>query len=84
MCEAATVGYELWDTESRNLLEDFGTEAEALAAVRELISLNGAACTDALALTRVTTDGRMTTVAMGDALAVLAGTNDQEPRRLLA
>jgi hypothetical protein len=37
-----------------------------------------------LALTRVAEDGRMTTVAMGDALAVLAGTNDQEPRRLLA
>lgn len=34
------VHYELWDIETRNMLEDFATESEALAAARELIALN--------------------------------------------
>lgn len=72
MSEAVVLGYELWDTESRNLLDDFDTEAEALEAVRALTSLNGAGCTGSLALTRVDADGRMTTMAMGDALAMRA------------
>jgi hypothetical protein len=72
MSEAATAGYEFWDTESRNLLDDFDTEAEALEAVRELIALNGSDCTSALAVTRVNVDGRMTTLAMGRALATRA------------
>ena len=79
MSETAVAGYELWDTESRNLLDDFDTEAEALEAVRELTALNGSACTNALALTRVDSDGRMTTMAMGAALATRA-----ERGRLLA
>ena len=69
MSEAAIAGYELWDTESRNLLDDFDTEAEALEAVRDLIALNGPGCTDAVALTRVHADGRMSTLAMGADLA---------------
>jgi hypothetical protein len=72
MSDVAIAGYELWDTESRNLLDDFDTEAEALAAVRALIALNGTNCTGALALTRVSTDGRMMTLAFGEALAVRA------------
>lgn len=82
MSESTVTGYELWDTTSRNLLDDFGSEAEALDAVRELVSLNGIDCTDSLALTRLTADGRMSTVAMGDALAALAGKDGEEPRRL--
>jgi hypothetical protein len=69
MNEAAVAGYELWDTESRNLLDDFDTEAEALEAVRELVALNGPGCTDAMALTRVHADGRMATLATGADLA---------------
>lgn len=69
MSESTIAGYELWDTESRSLLDDFDTEVEALEAVRDLIALNGVGCTDALALTRVDADGRMTTLAMGAALA---------------
>ena len=72
MSEATVAGYELWDTESRNLLDDFDTESEALEAVRELVALNGPACTDAMALTRVHADGRMTTLAMGADLATRA------------
>jgi hypothetical protein len=69
MSQANIAGYELWDIESRNLLDDFDTEGEALEAVRSLIALNGPGTTDALALTRVDANGRMTTVAMGAALS---------------
>ena len=69
MSDGVTLGYELWSTESRNLLDDFDTEAEALEAVRQLMVLNGPECAAGLALTRVDTGGRMTTLAMGDALA---------------
>ena len=72
MSEAADAGYELWDTKSRNLLDDFDTEAEALDAVRSLIALNGPGCTDDMVLTRVHADGRMATLAMGAELAARA------------
>jgi hypothetical protein len=32
--------YELWDLTSRNLLDDFDTESEALKAVRDLLAIN--------------------------------------------
>jgi len=44
------MSYELWDTETRNLVETFESEADALQAVRELIALNTAVYPDALAL----------------------------------
>ena len=74
--------YELWDTESRNLLYDFGTEAEALDAVRELTKLNRPSYPGALALTLVEADGRMTTVALGEELAQRVGTAETEDRPL--
>jgi hypothetical protein len=77
-------GYELWDTESRNLLEDFATEAEALEAIRELIARNGPACVSAIALTRVDGPGRMTTLAMGEALVARVRNAESEPKRLPA
>ena len=83
MSQTNTVGYELWDTESRNLLDDFDSEGEALEAVRSLIALNGPGTTIALALTRVDSNGHMTTLAMGTALASLVGTTT-EPGRLPA
>jgi len=76
------MGYELWDTASRNLLNDFDTEADALEAVRKLIALNGQNCTDALALTQVDGAGHMTTLAMGESLAALARTAESQPRQL--
>jgi len=84
MSDTVSVGYELWDTESRNLLDDFDTEAEALEAVRALIDLNGDACTIGLALTRVGTGGRMTTLAMGEDLALRARAATTERGRLPA
>ena len=73
MSDGVTLGYELWSTESRNLLYDFDSEVEALEAVRQLMVLNGPECAAGLALTRVDTGGRMTTLAMGDALAERVG-----------
>ena len=84
MSDVAVAGYELWDMESRNLLDDFDTESEALEVIRELIELNGVACTGALALTYVGTDGRMTTLATGDALVARLEAVDLARRRLPA
>ena len=79
MSDADVAGYEIWDTQSRNLLYDFDTEVEALEAIRELVVLNGPSTTDALALVRVHTYGRSTTLAMGDTLA--ARLQSGEPRQ---
>jgi hypothetical protein len=76
-------GYELWDMQSRNLLDDFDTEAEALAVVRELLALNGPESAYALALTRVDADGRMTTLAQRDHLATHAWANEPASSRPL-
>ena len=84
MSNAATAGYELWDTESGNLLDDFDSEAQALETVRELIVLNGSDSTDALALTRVDVNGRTTTLAMGEALAARAGSAESQQGRASA
>ena len=42
--------YELWDTETRNIVNTFESEAEALQAARELIALNSPVYPGALAL----------------------------------
>ena len=63
--------YELWDTESGNLLDDFDTQVDALGSVRSLILLNGTGAMSAVALVRVE-DGRAVTVAAGDDLEALA------------
>lgn len=47
--------YELWHLASRNLLEDFETEAEALDAVREYIAANDAGMLSELSLSAVPT-----------------------------
>lgn len=36
-----TMMYELWDTQSSNLLDRFASEDEAMAAVREYLEVNG-------------------------------------------
>ena len=42
--------WEIWDVESKNLVEDFDTEAEALQAVREILAVNRPDYIDALAV----------------------------------
>jgi hypothetical protein len=78
------VWYELWDTESRNLLYSFGTEPEALEAARELIALNPGSYPGALALTAVDTEGRMMTLALGEGLAARLRLAEAERGRLPA
>ena len=42
--------FELWDLQSRNLLADFDTEADALAGVRDLLAINAPDMADELIL----------------------------------
>lgn len=63
--------FELWDTESRNLLYDFDALDEAVAAAAELTSLNTDRYPERLALGRVDDDSRTTWIAAGSDLASL-------------
>jgi hypothetical protein len=66
--------FELWNTESRNIVGAFATEAEALALVLDAIDEHGAEYVDTLAL--VLDDGdQATTLALGATLAVRARTS---------
>jgi hypothetical protein len=63
--------YELWETLSRNMLADFGTESEALTEIRELLAINPPEMADELVL--VWRDGdRGGTLAEGADLAARA------------
>ncbi len=79
-----TAGFELWSMSSGNLLDDFDTEEEALATIRELIVLNGPETTDELALTYVGDDGQSRTVALGPALEQLVLSRDVDSTRRLS
>ena len=46
------IGYELWETQSGNLMEAFDSEAEALAAVARTAGKHGEAATETFALFR--------------------------------
>jgi hypothetical protein len=59
------VSYELWDTETRNIVETFESEADVLVAVRELIALNAPAYPGALALVFEDDEGDTTLIAGG-------------------
>jgi hypothetical protein len=60
--------YGLWRAESPLNLAPFGTEAEALAAVRAAVAEHGPAFVAGWSLVRVPGRGDWTTVAEGDAL----------------
>ncbi len=66
------MSYELWDTETRNLVETFDTEDEALAAVRELVAVNADVYPAALALALEDDEGETTVIARGQQLAARA------------
>jgi hypothetical protein len=74
--------FELWDTASRNMLDDFATEAEALAAVAELLVINEPDMVDDLSLLRVGGPDNGATVASGVELARLATATTPPPGRL--
>lgn len=60
--------YELWDAESGNLTEEFATEAEALAAVRDAAAQHGRAYAEAYGLIFEDAGGRSRIIAQGAAL----------------
>jgi hypothetical protein len=66
------MSYELWDTETGNLVDAFDREEDALVAAAELIAANTPAYPAALTLLRAGDDGSLTTVAERDPLAALA------------
>jgi len=64
--------YVLWDLESRNLIDEYDTEDEALAAVRDLLEANAPNYAGFLSLGRTDDDGSTHVVAQGRPLAVMA------------
>jgi hypothetical protein len=64
--------YEIWETESRNLVGDFPTEAAAVATVREALALHGRSYVSTWVLAREDADGETSMVADGEQLLVLA------------
>jgi len=71
--------FELWNTESRNLLGSFATEELALAAVREAIQRNGEEYGQILALGREDSRGNSRIVARGHQLVERVVQPDQQP-----
>ena len=74
--------FELWHIPSRNLLEDFETESEALDAVREYVDANDVGMLRELSLGAVPTDASelgqdLPPTLAGDALAQRIGLNQQ-------
>jgi hypothetical protein len=76
------MSYELWDTETGNLVEAFEDERSALAATRELIAVNVGVYPAMLTLLAVNDRGDLSTVAAGDDLRALAASvADENVRR---
>ena len=61
--------FELWDTDTRNLLYDFDTEEESLDAAAELIELNPSIYPERMALARGNDDGTTFWLASGASLS---------------
>jgi hypothetical protein len=66
--------YELWDTETNNIVGAYESESDALAVVRRAMSTHGVGYADELALLREDIHGNVETIAIGVALAELART----------
>jgi hypothetical protein len=64
--------FQLWETESANLVGSYPTEEAALAVVRSAIEKHGLEALDTIVLLREGARGRLTTVAEGPALVELA------------
>jgi hypothetical protein len=64
--------YELWDTETRNLVAEFPSETAALAAVRRTLAIDGRASAETLLLGFEDDAGEGARIAAGAALIALA------------
>jgi hypothetical protein len=67
-----TMAFELWDMRSRNVIGGFDSEAEALAAVRQLIQDHGPSYVEDLFLGYEDDKGNSRPIAKGQRLAELA------------
>ncbi len=69
--------YALWQRETRNLIEDCAAEADALAAVRQMVDVSGASALAEVVLLAGPLDGDapMRTVAAGPDLVRFAQRN---------
>jgi hypothetical protein len=61
--------FEIWDTDTANVLSDFPTEAAALTHVRQIIRRDGRDTVLMWELVRVPDRGDAETIAIGGALA---------------
>ncbi|MFN8636416.1 MAG: hypothetical protein U0893_21420 [Chloroflexota bacterium] len=68
------MSYELWDTETGNLVEAFEDKRDALRAASELIALNSDVYPAMLTLISVSDSGELATVAAGSDLGAIAAT----------
>lgn len=73
-------GYELWDTLSGNLLEDFDTEADALERVRVWFESDDLDPNSEITLLFVSDDGKYAAIADGPELIDKARTAAQVKR----
>jgi hypothetical protein len=65
--------FELWHLDAGSMIGSYESQDEALGIVRRAVERNGLGYLDGVALLRSDTDGRVQTVAEGEALAKLAG-----------
>jgi hypothetical protein len=66
--ETGVKAFELWDTETANLVGDYATEAAALEAVRRMIATGSADRVRSLALAHENRRGATRTIAVGNEL----------------
>ncbi len=64
--------FELWDTESHNVVGEYESELAALKVVKNALKRRGRAFATTIALVCEDDDGQSRTVAMGMQLATLA------------
>jgi hypothetical protein len=64
--------YQLWESDSANLVGSYETEDDALLIVRKAVETHGRGTVRSLVLIREDPQGRLTDVAGGDTLADLA------------
>jgi hypothetical protein len=70
--------FEIWSTESRNLVASFDTEEEALRFVSVTLERSGANAVAGLALAREDESGQIETIAFGHHLARRAKAHHDE------
>jgi hypothetical protein len=70
------MSYELWDTETRNLIETFESETDALEAARQLMAVNGSVYPAALAIAFEDDQGETRLLGSGPELQRLAQTSN--------